>query len=135
MYEENNKLNQTQTQNNENKNTITYDEGWQTVSEIEYKNYSPKENNSVSATEDSAPSASKQKRPKQLLITIQLIICLIIALAAFIIKGIGGDFYNQIRSFYYSNLNSSAVFDGDKTFDFNSVFGTASDDEAKTARD
>lgn len=135
MYEENNLKQQTQTQNNENKNTITYDEGWQTVSEIEYKNYSSKENNSVSATEDNASSASKQKRPKQLLITIQLIICLIIALAAFIIKGIGGDFYNQIRSFYYSNLSSSAVFDGDKTFDFNSVFGTSSDDEAKTARD
>ncbi len=135
MYEENNKLNQTQTQNNENKNTITYDEGWQTVSEKEYTNYASKENSSVSASEDNGLSASKQKRPKQLLITIQLIICLIIALAAFIIKGIGGDFYNQIRSFYYSNLNSSAVFDGDKIFDFNSVFGTASDDEAKTARD
>ncbi len=112
----------------ENRNQITYDENWQTVSYPEYPVTAQSEN-VESELCDEKKLNSKSDSPKQLLITIQLIICIIIALTAFVIKSFGGDFYNFSREWYYSNLNESAIFDNSNEFDIDDIFSLATEDE------
>lgn len=113
----------------ENRNQITYDENWQTVSYSEYPVTAQSEK-----TESEFCDEKKIKKnndsPKQLLITIQLIICILIALSAFVIKSFGGDFYKLSREWYYSNLNESAIFDDRNEFDLSKIFSIATDDES-----
>lgn len=115
----------------ENRNKITYDEGWQSATNYEYPQTLEIDDDEDKQEEQDEIIREKRKKdsPKQLLITIQLIVCLIIALAAFIIKGIGGDLYAAARDWYYTNLNNSVIFDGNNDFDLNSLFGTATKDE------
>ena len=60
----------------------------------------------------------------------QLIICILIALIAFIIKSFGGELYAVAREWYYSQLNNSVIFD-DKNGNFNlsEIFGNSTEDE------
>ena len=114
----------------ENNNNITYDENWQSVSETEYPVIAS--SNPEDETSDyNIPKEKKTKRnpPSQLLVTIQLILYIIIALAAFLLKNMGGTFYSTAHDWYYSNLNSSAIFDGNSDFDLNSLFNKATADE------
>ncbi|MEE1319066.1 MAG: hypothetical protein UHD05_06100 [Ruminococcus sp.] len=110
----------------QNKNTITYDDNWKSVTQTEYP---------VVCAPDSEESnvikseKKKDNSPKQLLITIQLIVCIIIALAAFILKGIGGDVYAAARDWYYTNLNDSAIFENSDELGLDGIFGTATKDE------
>lgn len=111
------------------KNSITYDENWQSVSNSEYPRIT------VESDEDEAlPELEQEPKPKakahgSLLITIQLIVCILIALAALILKSIGGELYSAAHEWYYSNLNNSAVFDGNSSFDINSLFTDATADD------
>ena len=101
----------------ENINTITYEENWNKASVPEYPQIIPLTDNDnyeqVNQTNDSSVQFCKKvnNSPKQLLITIQLIICIIIALSAFVVKGLGGEIYSFCREWYYSNLNNSVIFD------------------------
>ena len=117
--------------NEENKNTITYDEGWESVTESEYPvvgSAAESENEDKPAPED---KKKKDNSPKQLLITIQLIICILIALAALVIKSIGGEFYATVRDMYYSNLNNSAIFEDSNGINIDNIFGLATQDETE----
>ena len=73
------------TEDNNNRNTITYDDDWKSVSYSEY----PKTTEDFDSSEEEEKSLSPEKNiakkdsPKQLVITIQLVCCIIIALAAF----------------------------------------------------
>ena len=66
------------TENNDNRNTITYDDDWKSVSYSEYPKVSDeldsdeKDRNSLSAEN----SDEKKNSPKQLVITIQLVCCI-----------------------------------------------------------
>lgn len=116
--------------NEENKNSITYDEGWESVTNREYPvvgttNTEINDDESIKLKEQK----KKENSPKQLLITIQLIICILIALAALLIKSFGGDFYASAREVYYSNLNNSAIFDNSDNFNLNKLFSSATQDE------
>lgn len=116
--------------NEENKNSITYDEGWESVTNCEYPvvgtaNTEINDDESIKLKEQK----KKESSPKQLLITIQLIICILIALAALLIKSFGGDFYASAREIYYSNLNNSAIFDNSDNFNLNKLFSSATKDE------
>lgn len=114
----------------ENKSYITYDENWQSVSESEYPVLrEPTEVYAENYEEIPEPQKHKPSAPKQLLITIQLVLCIIIALAAFVLKSFGGEIYEIAYNWYYSELNNSAVFDGRNSFDVNSFFGKATSDE------
>ena len=117
--------------NEENKNSITYDEGWESVTNCEYPVVGSA--NLEEPEEDKKQKEKKKKdnSPKQLLITIQLILCILIALAALVIKTIGGDFYASSREMYYSSLNNSAIFDNSDNFNLNKLFGSATEDEAQ----
>ena len=104
---------------------ITYDENWQSVSYSEYpKPISPE------PEKDDEPKKQRGKFPKQYLLTAQLVVCVLLGLAAFALKSIGGEAYGAIREWYYSELNSAAVFDPDSGFDINTLLGRATSDEA-----
>lgn len=124
----------------ENRNTITYDDDWQNVSVPEYPEVS--ENSDDEAFENESAENNQQKQkirikknnyPKQYLVTFQLIICLAIAVIAFIFKGIGGEIYSTVKEWYFTQLNSSVIFDNSNGFNFDNIFGTATSDEAKNS--
>ncbi len=112
----------------ENRNQITYDENWQSVSYAEYPVIAQSESEEPKL-KDEKKIKQKNDSSKQLLITIQLIICIIIALTAFVVKSFGGEFYNLSREWYYSNLNESAIFDDRNDFNLDNIFSLATEDE------
>ena len=116
--------------NEENKNTITYDDDWKSAINYEYPVTVSSENTEEeNQSENFKKPKKKSDSPKQLLITIQLIMCILIALAAFIIKGVGGDFYAAAREVYYSQLNNSAIFDNFNNSDIGDLFTSSTKDE------
>ena len=117
--------------NEENKNSITYDEGWESVTNCEYPVVGSANFEETGDDKGQQGKKNKDNSLKQLLITIQLILCILIALAALVIKTIGGDFYAAAREMYYSSLNNSAIFDNSDNFNLNKLFGSATQDEAQ----
>lgn len=110
-------------------NFITYDENWQSVSNSEYPRITVESDEDEALSEPNQEPSPKQKTHGSLLITIQLIVCILIALAALILKSIGTEAYFTAREWYYTNLNNSAIFDGNASFDINSLFNFATADE------
>lgn len=117
----------------ENKNQITYDENWQSVSSSEYpETIIDGINNEEEVIDDANNKIPKKKNNghNQLLVTIQLIICLLIALSAFVIKSFGGEIYQTIQTWYYSQLNSSVIFDNNsENMTFDKIFSSSTRDE------
>lgn len=109
----------------ENKNSITYDKNWQQVSEPQI---------CVSAVSEEAeePKDSPDMiKPagKPLLLTVQLILCIVLGLAAFVLKSVGGTVFEDAKRLYRTQLTQSAVYDGKRNYDLNSLFHMASADE------
>lgn len=106
--------------------TITYDEDWQSVSEPDIPAIS-------GGAGDEAAEITAEPRPKtapkHLLLSIQLVVCVLAGIAAFALKNIGGEVYEKASKWYFEQLNDTAVFDGSHGFDlpFND---TATADEA-----
>lgn len=119
------------TEDNNNRNTITYDDDWKSVSYSEY----PKTAEDFDSSEEDEKSLSPEKNiankdsPKQLVITVQLVCCILIALAAFLLNLFGGEVYAATRECYYSNLEKSVIFDtGDNKIDLSNLFCATSDE-------
>lgn len=112
----------------EKRNKITYDENWQSVSYSEYPVTAHSENMESNLSGEKKIK-DKNDSSKQLLITIQLIVCIIIALTALVIKSFGGEFYELSKNWYYSNLNDSAIFDNRNDFNLDNIFSFATSDE------
>lgn len=119
------------TENNNNRNTITYDDDWKSVSYSEY----PKTTEDFDVDEEEAKSSlsekatAKKDSPRQLVITVQLVCCILVALAAFLLNLFGGEVYAATRDWYYSNLEKSVIFDtGDNKIDLSNLFGATSDE-------
>lgn len=51
----------------------------------------------------------KSDGPREIVVALQLVICVVLAVAAFAIKSIGGELYQTVRDEYYANLNNSLV--------------------------
>ena len=109
----------------ENRDTITYDENWQTVCESEVPVILDKDE------ADAEPSAEPKpfEPPRQLLLTAQLVVCVLIALAAFVLKSVSGDIYQTARNWYITSLNNTAIFDGREHFDLGMLTEKATADE------
>ena len=76
------------------------------------------------------PQKRKKSHNTQVRVTMQLIICLLLALAAFVIKTVGGDFYTAARQWYYGELNKSIIAENTPDdYNLSEIFGTATDDE------
>lgn len=93
----------------ENRSTITYDENWQSVSEPETPVIVSSEETEAQAL---PPNTRKAAAPRQLLLTIQLALCILLAAAAFALKNIGGEVYEAARAWYETHLNDTLMFDG-----------------------
>ena len=95
---------------NEEFNSITYDENWQNVSEPETP--------VLASIEDEPDNGGiklekrKKSAPKHILLTVQLVCCILSAVAAFVLKGIGGEVYEAVKDWYFTQLNDTAIFDG-----------------------
>lgn len=115
----------------ENYSTITYDENWQDVTEPEYPVIL--EPSGADDPQEAPAERERRKReaPKQLLLTLQLTACVLLGLAALAIKGIGGELYQTVRDWYYTQLNRSAVFEEDRSFDFSALLPQGTADEAE----
>ncbi len=97
---------------NEEFNSITYDENWQNVCEPE----TPVLTAVDDEPDDEGIVLEKRPKsaPKHLLLTVQLVCCVLLAVAAFALKGIGGEVYEAVRDWYYTQLNDTAIFDSDR---------------------
>ena len=115
----------------ENYSTITYDENWQDVTEPEYPVIL--EPSGADDPQEAPAERERRKReaPKQLLLTLQLTAFVLLGLAALAIKGIGGELYQTVRDWYYTQLNRSAVFEEDRSFDFSALLPQGTADEAE----
>ena len=113
-----------------NKNTITYDDGWQEVSSSEYPTLSQPENESEEI-EVVEREKVKNKTYGQLLVTVQLVVCVLIAIAALLLKIFGGEVYQTFSDWYNTELNKSviAVSNGED-FSLDEFLDIATNDEA-----
>ena len=115
--------------NEENRNIITYDEDWQSVSDIEYpKIIEPNEDDEEVIQKKPKKNINKDC-PKQHLLTFQLVVCLIVVILAFALKSIGGELYTAVHDWYYSELNRSVIFEDNSKIDIDSIFGVSTADE------
>lgn len=86
---------------------------------ITSQHYAP-ENDSVSTektVEKKTHSEKKEKNKnlqKETVIVCQLIICIILAITAYVIKSLGGEIYETVKEAYYDRLNNSLVIDFNK---------------------
>ena len=115
-----------------NKNEITYEDGWLDASYPEYS--TPTGNSESDEIQEKEPEKNSERAKKhrntQVLVTAQLIICILLALAALIIKTIGGDFYSNARQWYYGELNKSIIAESSgEDYSLSKLFGTSTDDE------
>ena len=123
------------------KDEIVYDEGF----------FNPSEEYVIEKQEQQEPESEplKKNKPKnshgQVLISIQLVVCLLIALALFLIKMFSFDTYSDIRSWYDSQMNktliSQSAFDENLLTNFlnsaiynNSGKNNATDDEVPSEK-
>ena len=110
---------------------ILYDENWQNVTSPEYPVLSEREESDVQKPEN--PEPKPINIPKQYLLTLQLVICVLAGIGAFALKSIGGETYETIRDWYYTELNNTAIFEGNSGFDLNLLLGRATPDEAENS--
>lgn len=69
---------------------------------------------------------------RPILVTVQLVLCVLVLAAAFIFKSIGGEFYNQIHDWYFACYNDSVFTDGKINLDFlNADKNKSSTEESK----
>ncbi len=120
-------------QNELKQNEITYDENWQTVSTPEYAQTVSAKDDEDSLTEESENIVKKPKKkrdsPIQLLIIIQLTVCILICIFAYAVKNIGGDFYSNLRTWYYDNLSNTLVVENNVEIDFTDILKNSTNDE------
>lgn len=115
------------------RNSITYDENWQSVTEREYPEITTSLHDEVIDEPHPAEAAVRKvsdASSRQLLVTLQLIFCVLLGLAAFVLKSVGGEVYQTAREWYYRQLNSSIIFEGNGGFDVQKLLNPASADEA-----
>lgn len=94
------------------KDEITYSEDWQRFDEPAQPYDMPVE--SKQYIENSEPETKREKKPEKkrsfpALITIQLVICLIIAFLVFILKAMNSDTYKQLCDWYNDSMKNTLV--------------------------
>lgn len=106
----------------EERSTITYDENWQSVSV-------PETPPIISHTEEAEEGPVRRgEPPRHLLLTLQLVACVLLAAAAFALKGIGGEVYEKVHAWYTEQLNATVLFDGSHGFE--GLFSATADEAA-----
>lgn len=111
-------------------NEIIYEEGWR-------QSAPPADIEETPIDEVPEKPDEKSDASKPLLITVQLIICLLAALALFLMKSMDSDFYHEFMDYYRDELEkpvvSQGVFDAldvSRLFGESAVSITSTPDEA-----
>lgn len=110
---------------------IVYDEGFRSPS-----NRIEKAEEAEPIPVDEQKSAQKSDRPKPLLITIQLLLCLVIALSLFLLKSMGSELYDEFESRYNEEMKKTLI--SQSAFDNmtpQKLFSSATADEAQPQTD
>lgn len=127
-------MNSENNENFESSNQIIYEDDWKNVSKPEYapiNDYDNENDEEQTSFQQEKITKKKSNSPKQLLITLQLIACILIVLFAFAVKSTGGEFYKTLHNMYYTALNNSVIFDNNNSnFDLGKLFGPSTKDEA-----
>ncbi len=56
------------------------------------------------------PNEESKRGQREVVVIFQLIVCILLAAAAFVIKSIGGDLYESVHSIYTDTVNNSIIF-------------------------
>ena len=59
--------------------------------------------------------------PREIVLVMQLAVCILAAAAAFAIKNIGGELYDKAKTLYCENMNNSIIIEMDNQQNFNYV--------------
>lgn len=99
----------------------TDSEGYITSQQYAVKNDAPDIDEYIEEYIDSEPPHKRDKNaPRECVIVFQLAVCIILAVAAFVLKSVGGEIYDEIKTFYFDNINNSIIIEMDN--DNNSNF-------------
>ncbi len=120
----------------EKQSTITYDDNWREISTPEIPVLGSAETYDRDVMTDEPelelPDDGIEKRrftaPKHLVLTVQLVVCILLSLTAFALKSIGGEVYEAARAWYIEQLNDTAVFDGSRDFGLPFLNGATADE-------
>lgn len=113
--------------NEERKDTIIYDEDFKTVEKVVVKH-----NEDEKTSEEEREATKEQERktpPKNMLVIIQLVICLIIAIAVFLLKTTDCEFYRNFVKWYNEEQQKTLISSQQiEKVDLNSIFFKATPD-------
>ena len=95
--------------------TVTDSEGFITSQQYAAEDESTDEYNDYSEEYENPEPTRKRDRnaPRETVLVFQLAVCILLAIAAFAVKSIGGELYNEVRTFYYNNINNSIIIETD----------------------
>ena len=97
---------------------LSYDEGWKEA-EVPVQN---------SEQDDLPEQPPKKCCSKPAVLIFQLTICVLLVLAAYIIKLFGGVLYEDIHSWYQTELNDEIILNSDfESFNLDKSFAEAAD--------
>ena len=96
---------------NQGYTTVTYDDNWQNVSVPETPVFVREHDSDADVKGEEEKIKKKPPHTRQLLLIIQLCLCILICIAAYAIKTFGGDLYENLRNCYYSELNKELIAD------------------------
>ncbi len=75
------------------------------------QNSSSEQNEELPKKEKKKPKQKDKNSSRETVLTFQLAVCIILAIAAYVIKSFGGEFYDNVKEMYYTNLNNSIIID------------------------
>lgn len=88
----------------DNLSNISYEEGWKSaVNPVRYVK------NDINPDNQLTKSENKKAIARPLVTIIQIILCLLIIISAFIIKSFGGESYRIIKKAYQTELNNEII--------------------------
>lgn len=66
--------------------------------------------------DDPEPTRQRDRNaPKETVLTFQLAVCILLAIAAYALKSVGGEVYEEFRTFYNDNINNSVIIEMDNS--------------------
>lgn len=115
--------------NEERKDTIMYDEDFKTVEKVVVKH---DEDDKISEEEIVQEQEQREKTvPKNMLVIFQLVICLVIAIAVFLLKTTDCEFYRNFVKWYNEEQQKTLISSQQiEKIDLNSIFFKATPDSA-----
>ncbi len=84
---------------------IVYEEGWRENTPVVTVDDEPP----VDEAPATEPAPEVRTTPKPLLITVQLVLCLIAALALFLLKSMDSGFYHDFMDYYHDELRKPVI--------------------------